>query len=314
MDAESVLISSLYRSALVIETDRFRSWALNKMAAVLQYDAVIWATGANQPGQFKVHDITCAGMSDETAQACTDPSRDGFFAACLAAQGRALQSCQWQKDNAGQPWQAGPAGFDTGLGVHRTRPLSGLVSVLHLYRRGASARFSDAEAQTLERLAFHLDDAGSLSFFVHLGQPPKIPRRKFAAVCDRHGILREAQEKFLELLREHYPDWSGPTLPFDVPDPADGEQRDGRGLHLQSESVGDWLCLRIWAAGPLDSLSDREREVVTATCQGLTLKETARRLGIAPSTASNHLYRAYEKLEVGNREELRSVVKPITFT
>lgn len=314
MDAESVLVSSLYRSALVIETERFRSWALNGLSSVINFDAVVWATGASQDGGFRIHDMTVAGIDAETARACTNPGRDKYFAACLGAQGRALQSKSWMQDNVSENWLAGRVGFAAGLAVHRTRPLSGLVSVLHLYRRSDTRPFTDDEARRLERVAFHLDDAGSLSFFVHLGQPPKIPRRKFAAVCDRHGILREAQERFLDLLRQQYPSWEGPQLPFDIPDPASGEIKDGKGLHLQTETVGDWLCLRIWAAGPLDTLSEREREVVTATCQGLTLKETARRLGIAPSTASNHLYRAYEKLEVGNREELRQVVKPVTFT
>lgn len=37
------------------------------------------------------------------------------------------------------------------------------------------------------------------------------------------------------------------------------------------------------------SLTNRQREVVTLLCEGLTTKQIARRLGIVPAVVSNHL-------------------------
>ena len=46
------------------------------------------------------------------------------------------------------------------------------------------------------------------------------------------------------------------------------------------------------------SLSQRERQVLALVAEGLSTKEVAFRLSIAPSTASMHVTRIYEKLGV----------------
>ena len=66
----------------------------------------------------------------------------------------------------------------------------------------------------------------------------------------------------------------------------------------------------IWPAGPLDRLTAREREIVYAIAHGLSFKQAARRIGIAPSTVANHLYRVYRKLGVYSRSALAGLVYP----
>jgi DNA-binding CsgD family transcriptional regulator len=51
-------------------------------------------------------------------------------------------------------------------------------------------------------------------------------------------------------------------------------------------------------------LSERERQVVVAACQGLTNKEIARRFGIAVSTVITYRLRAYDRLGVKCHSEL----------
>ena len=50
-------------------------------------------------------------------------------------------------------------------------------------------------------------------------------------------------------------------------------------------------------------LSPRERQVLDLLAHGLRNKEIASRLGIAFSTAKNHVQRLMEKLEAGNRKD-----------
>jgi DNA-binding NarL/FixJ family response regulator len=49
---------------------------------------------------------------------------------------------------------------------------------------------------------------------------------------------------------------------------------------------------------------------VQAVSQGLSFKEAARKIGVAPSTVANHLYRVYRKLGVYSRTELAALVHP----
>lgn len=54
----------------------------------------------------------------------------------------------------------------------------------------------------------------------------------------------------------------------------------------------------------IDSLSDREREVITLIGEGLRNKEIAERLSISEITVRHHLSSVYSKLGVGDRLEL----------
>lgn len=59
------------------------------------------------------------------------------------------------------------------------------------------------------------------------------------------------------------------------------------------------------AAGPLIGLTDREREVALAAARGEPTRAIAARLHVAERTVENHLHRAYGKLGVSGRTELR---------
>ncbi|MCO5241494.1 MAG: response regulator transcription factor [Chitinophagaceae bacterium] len=57
------------------------------------------------------------------------------------------------------------------------------------------------------------------------------------------------------------------------------------------------------ASGLLDSLSNREHEILELLAKGMLYKEISTRLGIAHETVRKHVYHIYEKLHVNNRIE-----------
>jgi DNA-binding NarL/FixJ family response regulator len=58
------------------------------------------------------------------------------------------------------------------------------------------------------------------------------------------------------------------------------------------------------AAGPIDRLSPRKREVVQLLAEGHSMKETAAALGITPRTVAYHKYQAMETLAVRSTAQL----------
>ncbi len=52
------------------------------------------------------------------------------------------------------------------------------------------------------------------------------------------------------------------------------------------------------------ALTQRERQILSLVCRGLTNVEISKSLGIRPATAKTHLQNIYRKLSVHNRTEL----------
>ena len=77
---------------------------------------------------------------------------------------------------------------------------------------------------------------------------------------------------------------------------------------MRVRPFADLFLVRVWEKTALDRLTQREREVVQAVCRGLSHKEVGRELGLAPTTVSSHLYRAYGKLGVESRSALARLV------
>ncbi|WP_345523022.1 LuxR C-terminal-related transcriptional regulator [Nocardioides conyzicola] len=57
-----------------------------------------------------------------------------------------------------------------------------------------------------------------------------------------------------------------------------------------------------------DQLTAQERQIVRLAAEGLTNREIGRRLFLSPRTVSTHLYRAFPKLGVASRAQLRDVL------
>ena len=185
---------------------------------------------------------------------------------------------------------------------------SGLATLLSVYRFDRKNRFTDEEKALFARAVQHLVNAASHAYFTHLIRTaPNDHAHRPAAVCDCEGYLYEVQPQFLDILEEHFPKWTGPQLPFDLPSPE--ETFSVKGVCGKTEPLDDLICIQIWEESPLDLLTKREREVVEGVCQGMTFKEIAKHSDIAPSTVSNHLYRIYRKLGINNRSSLARLVK-----
>lgn len=88
---------------------------------------------------------------------------------------------------------------------------------------------------------------------------------------------------------------------------------DARGFDIVASAAplaaGDQLTeLRLMRRRLIDRFSPREREIVELIAEGLSHKEIARVLGIAPATVRNHTARIYSKTGVSSRAALTRTV------
>lgn len=305
------VIARWYRSVLAVPPPEFRAWALDQIAGIIPYDGALWGTGFWESRRF--HTVTLRGIpADFPLRLERTADENPLIRQMLVAPDEPTTMDSVYPDKqffASRLFKEAfePAGIQRILATVHVDPRSGLGSLVSLYRKDRNARFTPAEAAMQRRLNYHLANAASHSFFIHLARTHRDrPAEAVAAVIDSKGQFHEAQPRFLDALDKHFPDHGLRTLPF--PLPAAGETRSVGSLSVRCEAMGDLFIVHLWPSGPLDRLTQREREIVVAVAHGLSFKQAARKIGVAPSTVANHLYRIYRKLGVASRTELADLI------
>jgi DNA-binding CsgD family transcriptional regulator len=313
IDAADRYISRLYRSALAVAPTEYRGWALARLAQVIPHDGALWGSGSVE--RFRFHSVTTVGLpADFPAKLEATHEINPLLNSILSHLDEPVDMESVLTDEAyhrSSLYQQvfRPQGIERILSTGHLDPRSGLYSLVTLYRKSPQAHFTAQEKELQRRITFHLFNATSHAFFVQRLASEERPLTGGSAVVDLLGIFHEAQPRLLDLLDKHYPDRPKPqALPFATPRP--GTTSLVGKLAVKCEPLGDLLLLQVWEAGPLDRLTSREREIVQAVAQGLSFKQAARKIGVAPSTVANHLYRVYRKLGVTSRTELASLVYP----
>ena len=124
----------------------------------------------------------------------------------------------------------------------------------------------------------------------------------------------------LRHLREHlgnfWPEWKGDLLPEKlrglISTPGNHYFPD-KGIVVSCEAARDHKSmglrrLTIRRMSPIDLLTGREREISRLLAKGLSHKDVARQLGIAPSTVRNQIRSVYQKTGISSRAELATLI------
>ena len=313
IDPVDRLIARLYRSGLRVPAGQFREWALAQLMRVVPCDGALWGSGTTSPLRF--HTVTVHKLPPEfPALLQSTTAINPLVPHILQNLDTPVDMQQVFPDEAffaSELYRGtfAPYGITRILSTGHLDRRSGLYSLLTLYRKDRNAPFNDEEKLRHKRAIYHLFNAASHSFFLHLARTyADRPLESGSAVVDAEGVFHEAQPRFLDLLDERLPRREAQRLPFALPAP--GETVTHHELMVRCERLSDLFLITIWPAGPLDRLTAREREIVYCVAQGLSFKQAAKKIGVAPSTVANHLYRVYRKLGVCSRTELANLVHP----
>lgn len=306
-------VARLYRSGLSVSADDFRGWALRELSKVIPHDAALWGSGSFT--QYRFHTCTLSGVPKAFPERLESTHEINPLVPELMTRldtpidsRLVIPDRQFFKSEIYHRTFE-PFGIQRILATTHLDRRSGLYSMISLYRFDRRHIFTDEEKAQQQRIAYHLFNASSHAFFLRLiRSSSERPAGSAAAVVDRLGCFHEAQLQFLDLLEEHFPERELHTLPFALPPP--GQTVLIGQLCVRSEPADDMYMVYLWPAGPLDRLTQREREIVMAVAQGLSFKQAAKKIGLAPSTVANHLYRVYRKLGVYSRTELAALVHP----
>ena len=299
------IISLLYRGSTRVDPVEFRQWGLEQIHRVIDFDAALWATGHLELQQF--HYAAQIGLDDNYPdQLRKTIDINPFKQGVLRNIGKPVTMSEVYPDQEfyNSPLYQQlfePYGIERIMGSAHLDSRSGLYSIVSLYRKQRELDFCQKERKIMERLTYHLDLAASHAYFVHL-ELKQQGGKGVAAICDQQGYYYQVQENFLNIIESSFSNHKAQKLPFETP-PFDSEvtQND---LIVKSSPFGKLTLITIRQTDPLDILTEREKEIVDWVTKGLTFKEVGKKLEVAPSTVSNHLYRIYQKLGITSRTEL----------
>ena len=294
-------IRDLYSHCHSISPDNFRAWALLQLNQVLNFDAAFWGTG--HLGQEKFHYITQHGLNDEYgARLIHTLKHNPIREAVLNNLEHPISMSDVYPDEAF--FQSllyrelfEPYGIKRILATGHHQTDSDLYSLISLYRHQENEDFTRDEKEIMARLVYHLVSAASHNYFLHLQQA-----HQAAAICDAHGYYCEVQPEFFERLEQAGIDVKAQRYPLPL------ETQTFAPVRFEIAPLGGLYLITAVLLSPVDQLTERETQIVSWVVQGLTFKEVAKELNVAPSTISNHLYRIYKKLNISSRSELAKLI------
>lgn len=253
---------------------------------------------------------------------------DGYFGSWTEIAPQDLLVAQFLKDPAGVPT------YDRGGAVHTdgmqhlsdTYGLKKMATAMNLregrsaslwisaYRGGETARaWSTEECEFLQCAVDHVAAAARAAAQKDKNAPDT---DACSILINESGVaivgLNSLQDRFGHIWSRQDGDQVPRCLAEYIDQPGEHMLID-RGLVARCEPVtgADGMSLQKLTLRPLqkfDLLTDRERRVAHILASGNSHKETARILGVAPSTVRNHTQSIYAKLGVDNRSRLASVV------
>ncbi|QTF92728.1 LuxR C-terminal-related transcriptional regulator [Halomonas sp. BM-2019] len=307
LGAFSQLLWDLNRLAQEQPLPDFHPAALARLQELLAFDCAWWGRTALVDSQIEEHsrylfELPEAYLADWRAIEHQDVTVERAH----RQPGQAV-IVDMRATTPGLAWLGERHGLGELLCVIHTNPRTRLSDHLSLYRRPGSPRFGERERRLLTHLIAHLSaavDASQIRTLVARREHLESQQHLALAVCDRQGVLHSAERGFSDLLCDEWPDWQGPRLPVDL----DETGYQGERVHIQCRPVLDLWLLTVCRLGPLACLSDRELVVAQHFGVGLTYKEIARELAIAPSTVRHHLRSIYQKLGVHDKASIATLV------
>ena len=314
MHALSGFLLSLHGAAREVPFEDFQEHALKLLKQLVPFDAARWGTARHDARGAEYHAPYLYNDSPESLKdynAVREYDRVATW--CLTHLGSVANFPLYMLyDPSRTPglWNY----------VRRYRHIQGLIigcksgedglrQAISLYGAYEDKPFDEKQRSTLELVFPHLMEAWqtSLEFHVERARSHNGEAAWAMAVSDAAGDFLFVESRFRDLLRAEWPALAHRALPADLTRAARANGQSsfhGRAVLFFMEVVQDALFLRARARVPVDALSRRELEVAKLVTAGLTHKEIARSLDIAPATVRNHLQAIHERAGVHSNAEL----------
>ncbi|MYM66349.1 hypothetical protein GTP45_05800 [Pseudoduganella sp. FT55W] len=311
MESHASFLLALYRGARTMPTTDFPEFALGLLKGVIRFEKARSTTVELQGEGAVVRAILLHNEPDGMVLDWAEVMRqDKVFHGVRDNLGRTMNyhanSLFAGPDTALMRDYANRYQHRNGVVLMERDPLTGLHDSLALYRVGDADHFSATEQRAMQLLAPHVQEA------LHINQQTQQDAQPHGDLAIAHfdGAVQFCGPAFHALAQLEWPDWRALRLPAELLDALarPGGSYNGRHLLVSCTARERWLYLRARKHFKFAQLSPRELEVARCYAGGLSSKEVAQRLGLAPATVRNFLQKVYQKLEISDKAQLATAI------
>jgi DNA-binding CsgD family transcriptional regulator len=309
----SKVILELYRGSREWPVAEFQDRALETVQSVIQFDSAMWGSGANDP--HVIHNVHLFRQPQAMMDNYMRFQEQDFLRAAVCAKPgvtvnlsdivsrEELVSTEMYREHARH------YGIECVLCTALIDPVSQLISFISFWRSNPKRPFRERDRLAKQFLMPHLLESYRANRLRHLSEAydGATPARYGMCVCDKMGILHQAEDRCVSLLRTEWPTWGSAQLPGELRQLVGREGKmvfRGRTIVAEIAPSQDLFLLRLRKKERLDMLTEREHSIALQFARGQTHKEVAETLGISPATVRNHINTVYKKLGVCTKGEL----------
>ncbi|NMV40316.1 helix-turn-helix transcriptional regulator [Ralstonia insidiosa] len=317
MHTFSDLLLALYRSARDVPLEEFQEQALLLLRALLPFDVARWGNGVRDAQGVVFHAPYLYNDSTESLKAYAPVrSHDRVAFYCLAHPGVTVNCYLPEQSRHSKALQdyAIRYGHEHGLITGFHNPATGALASVSLYRASVTRAFSEEQRQLMQLVFPHLQEALKISQTLQAERyrQPDDGDRWSVAVADIGGSLSFVEPTFARAMQEEWAGTSEHAVPralFQHLLAAPHQPFVGRSVVVVSFFTKRLIFLKARAREALDNLTHREREIAELVAAGLTHKEMAKTLHIAPATVNNHLRAIHVRVGARNNAELAALLR-----
>jgi len=305
------LLLELHRGCRRQAAEAFPGWAMALEREVIPNSAWFWGSGCEMDGEIIVHSFMFDNVPPESMQTWEQYKHLDIFAARLVEQRNVVHNFTHETLRSAEIYRPfyHQVGIEQLLGVYADKPSCGLSDSISLYRSDPATPFSEEERLAMQCLVPHLIEARHINYLEHLSTGTQRAPQQALAAADGKSIIHVADDDFVELMRQEWPQWHGPRLLEPLAGLGNAAHRYiGKAITVRFVPVFDMFLLKARLRTPVDDLSKRELEIARHFADGLSHKEIARDIGLAPATVRNNVGAIYLKLGINNKAELANLL------
>lgn len=276
------LLLEIYHAARELPIEDFQEFSLAQLQKSVDFDLARWETTEEDPKseRLRINDLKQHILSPQPTDTSATRQPTIFVINQTAS---ALQT------------YAERSHLEHELAVTTKSNGSNLIKVIALYRTYDKLAFTETEHDFVQTVFPHLIEAWAINHLAHLDRMRTLLEGSgwSMAIADSSGHLLFADNDFKSLLYMEWPIIGHTTIPTRLAEVIRKQKSGwyvGNAIVISPTLTKGLFFLRSRPRLPIDCLTIREREVAKLVAQGLSYKEIAQKLKIAPATVRNHIH------------------------